>query len=231
MSYYQLFDYVSNSQLGSLFDALYLIEKPANLQHIYDFGNLVDCLVTEKHKFNPFTNTLSDQGREIVFTNQEVELAYDMAKALEQDPILSAIMKDCKFQHIILRKKHEIEYQGNRFWLPMRCKLDIYKTRELICDVKTTSCTTQKQFDASIDFFNYDRQGAVYIDLGRVDRIIYIGVSKVRDKRTGLPSVFHHLIERGDKCYLAGLAKYSNLAWRYNNYVQHWDASKTIIKI
>lgn len=231
MSYYELFDYVSNSQLGALYDALYLIEKPINLQRIYDFGNLVDCLVTEKHKFNLGTMVMSDQGRDVKFTPEEVKLALAMAKALEEDPILSALLKEAKFQHIILRKKHEMNYEGNSFSLPMRCKLDLYLPRKLICDVKTTACETEKAFKQSIEYFNYDRQGAVYIDLGRVDQILYVGVSKVRNKRTGLPSVFHHLIERGDNYYQSGLIKYTHLGWKYKNYLHHWDRSKAIIKI
>lgn len=229
--YYELYEYVSNSQLGALQKALSLTPEMVGLQDIYDDGNLVDTIVTEPGKFNAELNIMTDQKREVLFSQERVDKAFMMKAAVDSDPMFSMLMQDAKMQHVMLRKSHQMNYQGNKFSLPMRCKYDLFRPGDMAIDLKTTACTTYKQFVLSLTHFDYDRQGAVYIDLGRVNRILYVGVSKKMNKRTKKHDVFKYMIERGSDMYISGLNKYTNLAWKYKNYLYDFSPSMPIISI
>ncbi len=226
--YYKMFGYVSNSTLGELFNVLNGIHRPDNLQDIFDFGNLVDGLVTEIDKIDLESNTMTDQNRKVVFDQYKMQQAILMQEAVLADPMFSLLMQDCKMQHVMLRKAHVMYYQGNKFTLPMRCKYDLFRPRDMAIDLKTTACTTYKAFVKSLVHLNYDRQGALYIDLGKVDRILYVGVSKHKNKRTQKHDVFKYMIERDSEMYKTGLQKYSQLGWKYLNYIHHFPAQNII---
>lgn len=58
----------------------------------------------------------------------------------------------------------KMEYQGFKFELPVRCKFDWW-LGEFGGDLKTTAATSQEQFEAQIDFVDWDRSRAWYMDL------------------------------------------------------------------
>lgn len=215
MSAYYSLPYVSNSELGSLQDLLYDRSKPDNIQGIYDFGNLVDAMLTEKDKFDNETGILTDQGRELTFTDEQLESARLMQIAGEHDSFLAAISKLSNFQHIILRERFLFEQDGWKVYMKTKCKYDLLvKKMKIGGDIKTTGCTTLEQFIASIFHFNYDRQGAFYMDMGELDKFVYIGISKKKNKK-GKHEVFKFVIQRGDETYLSGKAKYNYLGFKY----------------
>lgn len=225
IDYYKMFDYVSNSTLGALWDVIKGINKRDNLQDIFDFGNLVDAMVTEAEKFDFESNIMTDQNRKVLFEQYQVEQAKLMHDAVVADPMFSLLLETSKKQHVFLRKAHRIEWDGNVFHLPMRMKADLSIPRVMIIDLKTTACKTYKQFVASLTHLNYDRQGAVYIDLAQVDKILYVGVSKFKNRKTGKHDVFKYMIERNSEMYLSGLRKYSQLAWKYYNYIHFFPTN------
>lgn len=228
LDYYKMFDYVSNSQLGALKDAMFGVAQRENLQDIFDFGNLVDAMVTEPDKLDLESNTMTDQDRVVLFEQEKIEQAKLMHEAVVSDPLFDLLIQTSKPQYVVLRKAHRIEWDGNVFYLPMRMKADLYKPRDLVIDLKTTACETQKQFVASLTHLNYDRQGALYIDLAHVDRILYVGVSKTKNKKTNKHDVFKYMITRDSEMYKSGLAKYSWLGWKYLNYLHFFPTKITI---
>jgi len=232
-NYYELRQYVSNSDLGSLDKVLTLTKPLEGIQKIYDFGNLVDAMKTEREKLNHDDKTVTDDGgRVMTFTDEEWEKAQLMTEALDAHPFLSKIITDrMKFQYVILREQFEIEWQGIKIKMPMRCKFDGLEPGVIALDIKTTGCTTQKQFVESIFHFCYDRQGALYMDMARVDRMIYAGVSKVINRITKKHEVFIFMIERGDKTYLSGKRKYSFLGTRYYYLLHSLDTHLLTISI
>lgn len=216
-------DYVSNSQLGSLQELIYGKEKPDNIQEIYDFGNLFDSVVTEEEKFDSSTNIMTDQQREVLFEEYLVEKAMLMKEAVESDPMFKLIMESAKKQHVIYRKAQNIDWNGFSFKLPIRVKMDLYvQHASLVVDLKSTACTTRKQFVASIQHFNYDRQAAFYLDASKCNKFLFIGVSKTKNRKTGKHEVFKYMIERDSEDYFRGLEKYSELAFKYDLMINHF---------
>lgn len=228
IDYYKLFEYVSNSQLGALSDVLRSIKRPDNLQDIFDFGNLVDAMVTEPEKLDLESNTMNDQQRQVVFSQYLIDKAQMMKEAVEGDAIFNLLMQQSKNQYVVLRKAHRIEWKGFVFHLPMRMKADLFIPNMMVIDLKSTACTSQKSFVASLTHFNYDRQGALYMDLCRVDKMLYVGVSKTINKKTKKHDVYKYMIERNSELYLSGLDKYSGLAYKYVNYVHHFPQSNLV---
>jgi len=220
--YYKLYDYVSNSQLGSLEELIYGKTKPENIQEIYDFGNLFDAVVTEEEKFNLESNIMTDQDREVLFEEYLVEKAMLMKQSVESDPLFKLILEEAKTQHVIVRKAHQIDWMGFSFKMPIRIKMDLYIPNVLVVDLKSTACKTYKQFVASINFFNYDRQGAFYMDAAKVDKILFIGVCKYPNKRTGKHDVFKYMIHRNSEDYFSGLEKYSELAFKWDLMIRNF---------
>ena len=93
------------------------------------------------------------------------------------------------------------------FSLDCRCKWDFFG--HISGDLKTTACTTQKQFDSVFSFLDYDRARAFYMDIDNTDTDLVIGVSKVNFK------IFYKQIKRNDTTYLQGKDKYTELAFKY----------------
>jgi hypothetical protein len=76
-------------------------------------------------------------------------------------------------------------------------------------DIKSTVCTTQKAFEQSLEYFDYDRQRAWYMDISGAVRDVLIGISKENFK------VFIVTITRDSEIYKRGREKYQELAFRY----------------
>ena len=74
---------------------------------------------------------------------------------------------------------------------------------------KTTFATSQKEFDEAIDFFDWDRSRAWYMDIAHSDRDFIYAISKKNNR------VFKHYINRGDATYQRGREKYEELAFQY----------------
>lgn len=73
-------------------------------------------------------------------------------------------------------------------------------------DLKSTFASTQKQFDEAIDFFDWDRSRAWYMDIAGSRQDFIYGISKKNQK------VFKAFIKRGDTIYQKGKEKYEELA-------------------
>lgn len=209
--------FVSNSELGDLKKALYGIEDMPNLQAVYDMGNLVDGMKTEPENVDFTNRTLFQNDRLITFSEPDFSLAHEMKLALDADPLLTSMLNSSGvlYQHVIIRNAVPITYDGDTVLLPMKMKADVFKRGHWLIDIKTTACDTQQQFNDSIKFFDYDRQGTHYLDMGRVPKILFCGVSKKKNRRTGKRPVFHYLMEHGDETYKSGLNKKNYWGYKY----------------
>jgi hypothetical protein len=213
MNYYENNAFISNSDLGSFKDVLQgekNLIPDEKLQAIYDFGNLVE------HYALPSSDSADRIG-----SPSDVEKAKLMAQAVESNPsarFLISLMGNR--QHEFYRNADTVEWEGVEVQIPRKCKFDGYSKKFKIgIDLKTTACLTLQEFIVAFWFFDYDRQAAWYMDIARIDRMVYIGVSK-KLNRFGRHEVFIHAIERGDAFYQSGLKKYSKLAIKYYFMVQ-----------
>ena len=126
------------------------------------------------------------------------------------DALLAKVLEIADTQKVMVNKQQPIEYAEFQFTLDTRCKWDWWMgSFGFGGDLKTVSATTQSEFNDALDFFDWDRSRAWYMDIARSDRDFIYAISK----RNGC--VFKKLINRDDDTYLRGRAKYEELAFQY----------------
>lgn len=208
---------VSNSDLTALKMKLYPSLnhlKPGQLKKAFHLGTLVDGLVTEPKNCNHYRHTVGDEQ----YTVEEWQWGKKMLNALrkhaKKDPFLAYVLEHANTQKWFANPHQQFEYGCFQFELPTRCKFDWYLDG-WGGDLKTTSATSQAQFEQEIDFVDWDRS-RVFYDLllnginpswGKQD-FIY-AISKKNFK------VFFKKITWGDELFRRGLEKVNELAFRY----------------
>lgn len=204
-SYYQRPE-VSNSDLSWLKNQLFPREMPDPTE-AYRFGNLFDAMLTEQHRVNYFKMTCDGEP----FKPEVFETAEKMKQAAYKDPDLKWMLEHSEPQKVMVNKGQKFNYKGNQFNLDTRCKWDIWFP-PLIWggDLKSTTATTQEQFEEAAIYFEYDRQRAWYMDIAGSDKDMLIAVSKKNFK------IFKIFIKRGGPFYNQGRGKYEMLAFRWN---------------
>lgn len=198
---------VSNSTLGEL-EKYWLPQSfIIDLEAAYRFGSLLDAMITEDHLVDYFKRTVMGEA----FTKEEFQKAMDMRRVFFNDPFCKSLAAQCEMQKVTIKKNFPIEYGSFSFALDMRCKWDFFAPKiDLSSDLKTTACTSQKQFEESIKHYSYDRQAALYMDLENKSNFIFIGISKVAPHK-----IFKVPVKRGGEIYNSGKAKYQELAFRF----------------
>lgn len=207
---------VSNSDLTALKFALnpklnFIGEE--SKKKAFHLGTLVDALVTEPDKCNHYKLTVDDEK----YTKDEWKWGKERLSALKayakKDPFLDYVLKNAEGQRSFINPNMDFNYNGFKFSLPVRCKFDWW-LGTFGGDLKTTAATTMSQFEAQIDFVDWDRSRAWYMNLvhsinpawGNSD-FIY-GVSKTTRK------VFYKKIVRGDELFIRGEEKANEWAFR-----------------
>lgn len=198
---------VSNSELGWLEKYWLPQQIVIDLEQAYRFGSLVDAMITENHLVDYFKLTVCGTQ----FQKEEFERAAAMKKAFFKDSFCKSMAAQCEMQKVSVKRNWPIHYEGFDFNMDVRCKWDFFSPKiDLSGDLKTTACTTQKAFEASIHHYNYDRQAAFYMDIENKSNFIFIGVCK-----TSPHEIFKVPVKRGGDLYNSGRAKYQELAFRY----------------
>lgn len=212
-NYYDCDFAISNSTLTSVKNLLFG-RIPIDPTAAWRFGSLVDAMLTEPEKVDYQRKRLHEKGNWIQIDADEFKKARKMADVFLASQFGSLIHRLAEPQAISVDMEFPVNYLGYYFTIPMRGKWD-YRARPIRigCDFKSTSATTQWEFEDSMDKFDYDRQGAVYLDLERkfIDKIMFYGISKKNFQ------IFQVPIVRGDSLYTSGLNKYSYLAYRYDS--------------
>lgn len=197
---------VSNSDLHSLELMFSTSDYKRDATEAYRFGTLLDAICTEQERVNYFKCTVDD----VKYTKAEFRLAEKMKKSFFQDKFCSLIAQRAQCQKVTVVKGFKMQYMGVDFSLDMRCKWDFFVGKdEINGDLKSTTATTQQQFEAAVKYFKYHRQRALYMDLEGTNRDVLIGVSKKNMK------VFKVPIERGDKLYTEGKEDYLKWAFKW----------------
>lgn len=210
---------VSNSDLTSLKYKLYpslCFVSEADKLRAFHLGTLVDAFVTEIGKINMYDYTVDGER----YTKEEFDWGMRMRKSIlkaaEKDLFLKTVLNVSETQSFLVNPSQHFDYACFSFELPTRCKWDWWlKQYGFGGDLKTTTATTQKQFEDSIDFFDWDRSRAWYMDLAHSlnpehgNRDFIYAISKKNFK------VFHKMIHRGDEIHERGKQKYLDLAFKY----------------
>lgn len=208
MDNYYLRSEVSNSDLTWLKKYFMPERQWVDLERAYANGSLIDAMITEPERVNYFQRRLQYDNYQ--FSQEEFDNALEMKKAFMRDPFCQQIVKQCSFQHVTIRPSFRIDYEGFPFTLDTRCKWDLFcKSFDLGGDIKSTTCTTQKQVEEAVRHFDYDRSRAWYMDLESRSNDILIFISKVNHK------IFKVPVKRDSELYRNGKTKYQELAFRY----------------
>lgn len=203
---------VSNSDLTTLKNLLHPRLMFGDREAIFRFGSLVDALITEPMRVNHYARTIGDDP--VPYTEDEWRHASEMRLALyaeaRHDPFLDKVLNTSSTQTAMVNPAQRFEYGQFPFTLPTRCKWDWWLSYcDFGGDLKTTFASSQKEFDEAIDFFDWDRSRAWYMDIAGSNRDFIYAISKKNNK------VFKHYIRRGDATYERGRAKYEELAFQY----------------
>ena len=206
-TYYQRSE-VSNSDLTALKELLHPRLQFGNREEAFRFGSLVDAIITEPERVNYYRFTVDDTQ----YTEDEFRHAQEMERALRaearRDPFLDYVLRNAETQKFMVNKGQQFDYCGFPFALDTRCKWDWW-LGQFGGDLKTTAASTQKEFEQMIDFFDWDRSRAWYMDIARSDRDFIYAISKKNNR------IFKKHITRNDPIYRAGREKYEDLAFKW----------------
>jgi len=196
---------VSNSDLHDLDRMLRGSYDDRDPTNAYKFGTLIDAIITEPETVDYYKRTCHGEQ----YTVEEFEQAKKMRDAFRRDPIAKQLLPLCDFQKICIGPV-SLKYETIEFELYMRCKYDLWmRSLNYGGDIKSTTATTQAQFEAACKYFHYDQQRAVYMTQSGAKHDVLIGISKVNFK------VFKLFINKGDAFYNSGMEKFTDIAFKW----------------
>lgn len=205
---YYLRSEVSNSDLTELKNILHPRMQFGDKEAAFRFGSLVDAIITEPARVDYYRLTVDDEQ----YSEDEFRHAGEMLKSLraeaKRDEFLFRVLGYAEKQRFMVNKAQQFTYCGFQFSLDTRCKWDWW-LGSFGGDLKTTFAATQQQFEEAVDFFDWDRSRAWYMDIAGSDKDFIYAISKKNGK------VFKKFIRRGDEVYNRGREKYEELAFQY----------------
>ena len=208
-SYYNRTE-VSNSDLTELKNLLHPRQQFGDKEAAFRFGNLVDAIITEPERVDYYHFKVNDEQ----YTEEEFLHAKDMHNALRHearhDAFLAKVLELSDTQRFMVNKAQQFEYCDFKFTLDTRCKWDWWlPMANFGGDLKTTFAETQQQFDEAVNFFDWDRSRAWYMDIAHSNQDFIYGISKKNCR------IFKKFIQRGENIYNRGREKYEELAFNY----------------
>ena len=201
---------VSNSDLTELKDLLHPRPQFGDREAAFRFGSLVDALITEPARVNFYRRTVDDVEYPEWEFRKGLFLRDSLRREAGRDKFLAQVLELADTQTVMVNEGQVFDYCGFYFLLDTRCKWDWFmKDYGFGGDLKTTFASTQQEFEQAVDFFDWDRSRAWYMDIAGSDRDFIYAISK----KTG--QVFKKFINRGDEVYNRGREKYLELAFQY----------------
>jgi len=195
----------SNSDLSELKKLLMPAQYEFDYSDALRMGTLVDAFITEIEKVNVYKRTIEEYS----YTEAEMQLARDMKRSFYKDQTCAAFMKLAECQKVSV-KEVEFEYCGTKFKILMRCRWDLFmKSLKMGADIKSTTATTQKQFEEACLYFDYYRSRVIYMLLEGTSKDMLIGISKINKKIFKIPIVM------GDEKWQLGLKSATEFAFQY----------------
>ena len=205
---YYLRSEVSNSDLTELKNILHPRMQFGDREAAFRFGSLVDAIITEPARVDYYRFTVDGEQ----YSEDEFRHAGEMLKSLRaearHDEFLSKVLGYAETQKFMVNKAQQFTYCDFPFSLDTRCKWDWW-LGSFGGDLKTTFAATQQQFEEAVDFFDWDRSRAWYMDIAGSDMDFIYAISKKNCR------VFKKFIRRDDEVYNRGREKYEELAFQY----------------
>ena len=207
---YYLRTEVSNSDLTELKNYLYPRTQYGDKEKAFKFGTLVDALITENERVHYSKRMVDD----VTYSREDFELGLAMREALRKearkDEFLRAVLSNSDTQKFMVNKSQRFLYGNFEYTLDTRCKWDWWlPSFGFGGDLKTTFAESQNQFNEAIDFFDWDRSRAWYMDIAGSQQDFIYAISKKNLK------IFKAFIRRDDDTYKRGKEKYDELASKW----------------
>lgn len=207
---YYLRTEVSNSDLTELKNYLYPRTQYGDKEKAFKFGTLVDALITENERVHYSKRMVDD----VTYSREDFELGLAMREALRKearkDEFLRAVLSNSDTQKFMVNKSQRFLYGNFEYTLDTRCKWDWWLSGfGFGGDLKTTFAESQNQFNEAIDFFDWDRSRAWYMDIAGSQQDFIYAISKKNLK------IFKAFIRRDDDTYKRGKEKYDELAFKW----------------
>ncbi|EDY95303.1 hypothetical protein BACPLE_02412 [Phocaeicola plebeius DSM 17135] len=207
---YYLRTEVSNSDLTELKNYLYPRTQYGDKEKAFKFGTLVDALITENERVHYSKRMVDD----VTYSREDFELGLAMREALRKearkDEFLRAVLSNSDTQKFMVNKSQRFLYGNFEYTLDTRCKWDWWLPGfGFGGDLKTTFAESQNQFNEAIDFFDWDRSRAWYMDIAGSQQDFIYAISKKNLK------IFKAFIIRDDDTYKRGKEKYDELAFKW----------------
>ena len=207
---YYLRTEVSNSDLTELKNYLYPRTQYGDKEKAFKFGTLVDALITENERVHYSKRMVDD----VTYSREDFELGLAMREALRKearkDEFLRAVLSNSDTQKFMVNKSQRFLYGNFEYSLDTRCKWDWWlPSFGFGGDLKTTFAESQNQFNEAIDFFDWDRSRAWYMDIAGSQQDFIYAISKKNLK------IFKAFIRRDDDTYKRGKEKYDELAFKW----------------
>ena len=207
---YYLRTEVSNSDLTELKNYLYPRTQYGDKEKAFKFGTLVDALITENERVHYSKRMVDD----VTYSREDFELGLAMREALRKearkDEFLRAVLSNSDTQKFMVNKSQRFLYGNFEYTLDTRCKWDWWlPSFGFGGDLKTTFAESQNQFNEAIDFFDWDRSRAWYMDIAGSQQDFIYAISKKNLK------IFKASIRRDDDTYKRGKEKYDELAFKW----------------
>lgn len=207
---YYLRTEVSNSDLTELKNYLYPRTQYGDKEKAFKFGTLVDALITENERVHYSKRMVDD----VTYSRKDFELGLAMREALRKearkDEFLRAVLSNSDTQKFMVNKSQRFLYGNFEYTLDTRCKWDWWlPSFGFGGDLKTTFAESQNQFNEAIDFFDWDRSRAWYMDIAGSQQDFIYAISKKNLK------IFKAFIRRDDDTYKRGKEKYDELAFKW----------------
>lgn len=207
---YYLRTEVSNSDLTELKNYLYPHTGYGDKEKAFKFGTLVDALITENERVHYSKRMVDD----VTYSREDFELGLAMREALRKearkDEFLRAVLSNSDTQKFMVNKSQRFLYGNFEYTLDTRCKWDWWlPSFGFGGDLKTTFAESQNQFNEAIDFFDWDRSRAWYMDIAGSQQDFIYAISKKNLK------IFKAFIRRDDDTYKRGKEKYDELAFKW----------------
>lgn len=201
---------VSNSDLTELKNYLCPRTQYGDKEKAFKFGTLVDALITENDRVRYDKRMVDD----VVYSGEDFDLGLAMRNALRRearrDPFLAQVLAKSDTQRFMVNKNQVFQYGNFEYTLDTRCKWDWWLPGfGFGGDLKTTFAESQSQFNEAIDFFDWDRSRAWYMDIAGSQQDFIYAISKKNLK------IFKAFIRRDDDIYTRGKEKYDELAFKW----------------
>lgn len=208
---YYLRSEVSNSDLTALKNLLHPMPMDESIrERAFRFGTLVDALITEPQRVSHYHMTVDD----VAYNEDEFLRGKEMLRSIRaearHDQFLSKVLEIAEKQVFMVNKAQKFNYGGFEFTLDTRCKWDWWlNDYGFGGDLKTTAAASQREFNECVDYFDWDRSRAWYMDIANSNRDFIYAISKKNF------NIFKCFINKGDEVYNRGKEKYEELAFQY----------------